>query len=323
VTDLLRRVAAADPTAPAPLDDTARAALATILTEPPAAPSPARRRRRPAPAGRRAGRLALAGTLAVTGVVAYLVAVPGRDTVRPRPAATAFPPPPATAEQPLPYGDPGEPAGPYLRDLAEKAERQPRHAPGTYDYVRTRAWSLPRGGPEVTRERWLAADGSGAVGVKRFGPGGLDGELVAPLPTEPDALRDRLARDSRSPMVLVGVAFEWTSTVVEPDEAAAMLRLLADQPAVLYRGGVTDRAGRLGLVFTTEEDASVRRVVVLDPVTGALLSEERVVVDPGRLNSGRGAVDLLRDREDLTSPFTLSYTLVVASGRTAAPDQAP
>jgi hypothetical protein len=324
MNDLLRRVAAADPApgpAPgtAPLDDEARAALATILATP--APAPPRRGRdRGDAAGRRAGRLALAGVLAVAGVVAYLVAVPSRDPA-PR-LATTFPPAPASHYATLPYEDPGTPARPYLLALADKAERQPPPArAGRYHYVRTEGWNAWTASREVS-EWWLATDGSARVGEKRLGPGAIPGYQAEPLPAEPGALRDRLRRaaDPDRELLLAAVASVWRAKVVEPGESAAMLRLLAGEPGVLYRGGVTDRGGREGLAFTADlDDGTVRRVVVLDPVTGALLADERVALDRAALQRGRGPAPTV----PMAAPFTISYTLLLASGRTDSVESRP
>ncbi|MFG2309153.1 hypothetical protein ACGFS9_10855 [Streptomyces sp. NPDC048566] len=61
-------------------------------------------------------------------------------------------------------------------------------------------------------------------------------------------------------------------------EGAALARVLADAPGLRPVGAVTDRLGRPGQAYV-HDDAShaVRRMIVLDPATGAVLGLQDTV----------------------------------------------
>lgn len=320
MNDLLRRVAAADPApAAAPPDDEARRTLATIL----ATPGPARPRAR-----RRAPRLVLGGAVAAAVVGAYVVVAPA-GTPMSTPRAYALTPPL------LAYAEDATPARPVLLGLAARAERQPRHAAGRYDFVRTRGWYLNHGGlpsqgyfRDVSeRDFWIGDDGSGRIAetrtredgtVEQHGPSGAyaAGTLSGrrPIPADPAALRERLYAEPGWDTVqwIDAVAQAWTQQAIEPDEAAVLLRALADRPDLVSRGTVTDRAGRRGLVVSADSrrtGMAFRELLVLDPQTGLLLGHERVALERGDL--------------PFDAPVTVSYTVLLASGRTDSTETRP
>ncbi|MER5386265.1 CU044_5270 family protein [Streptomyces sp. NPDC002688] len=61
-------------------------------------------------------------------------------------------------------------------------------------------------------------------------------------------------------------------------ETAALARVLADTPGLRPAGAVTDRLGRPGQAYVYDDAArSVRRMLILDPATGAVLGLEDTV----------------------------------------------
>lgn len=61
-------------------------------------------------------------------------------------------------------------------------------------------------------------------------------------------------------------------------ESAALARILADAKGLRPAGAVTDRLGRQGQAYVYEDKAhSVRRMLILDPATGAVLGLEDTV----------------------------------------------
>ncbi|MFE9837530.1 CU044_5270 family protein [Streptomyces sp. NPDC005551] len=61
-------------------------------------------------------------------------------------------------------------------------------------------------------------------------------------------------------------------------ESAALVRLLADAPGLRPAGAVTDRLGREGQAYVYDDPArSTRRMLILDPATGAVLGLEDTV----------------------------------------------
>ncbi|HEV2891310.1 MAG TPA: CU044_5270 family protein [Frankiaceae bacterium] len=341
--DLLVRVAAADP-APhaAPLDDGARAAFATIVATP---RSRRRARRARGDAAGRGGRVALVGALAAVAATAYLVVVPSRDagllwpTAYPA-AATRREPLPYDAE-----GVPARPYLLALAERAEDQPRQPagryHYLRGRSEYLGRK--NLPNGaigGFDVTQqtEEWIGEhDGSGRVeDFEVVGEGGEDVERLPgrtngpqppgtftapfywePIPSDPAALRERLRIQEDTPQRRIGGGVPgqyfnglyrvWTTKAIEPDESAALLRALADQPGILYRGGVTDRAGRRGVAFTLDTEPGTerheRRVLVLDEGTGAFLEFEE---------EARTGTDLPLD---VPAPAVTSVTMLLANTR--------
>ena len=323
MTDLLTRVRAADPApAAAPLDAAARTVLASILATPPAVAA------RRVPRGLlRAG---LAGAAVAAAVAAYVV-VPA-DT---RGAYAATPPM-------LAYERVEVPARAVLLALAERAAAQPPKAHGRYDYVHTTGWGLATStllsdgedpAPPVTTSHWeesvqrfwMADDGSGRIVNEHtvtegwaiegtpehpdddtaYGPGELGGR--EPVPTDDrDALRARLHAepDWDAGDWVNAVSEVWGQKVVEPAEQAALLRALADVDGVVFRGRVTDRAGREGVVVSGDTDRGgfrMRHVLVLDPATGALLDGEGIALERGDL--------------PIKAPATIGYQVFVESRR--------
>ncbi len=74
-----------------------------------------------------------------------------------------------------------------------------------------------------------------------------------------------------------------------PPVRAAMLHLLASTGDVVYRGAVTDRAGRPGVEVSVDSD--VRDTLIFDGHTGVLLAFEAVLLtQPSGLDIGPRAI---------------------------------
>ncbi|WP_433047776.1 hypothetical protein [Dactylosporangium sp. CS-033363] len=90
--------------------------------------------------------------------------------------------------------------------------------------------------------------------------------------------------------------------ILDPAQRAAILRVLANDPGISFRGIVTDRDGRTGAAYTadvTHDDGPVRDIAVIDEQTGRLLSYERVAL-------------LTPSADGRRSPTVLSYVLYLA-----------
>lgn len=118
-------------------------------------------------------------------------------------------------------------------------------------------------------------------------------EVLANLPRDPAALRERLYADaagqgtSADVGAFVSVVDLLRTGIVPADLRAALYRVLATIPGV----EVTSRAASVGTasgVAFGQDDApnGTRQEIVVDPATGALVGERRVVVTDGVLPAG-------------------------------------
>jgi hypothetical protein len=273
-----------------------------LYPEAPAVPAEARRRARLAlvermePKSRRVrGRLLLAAGVAV-GVVAAAVVLAGvgdEATVDARAASV-------------------------LRDAAAKtravqAPRGPRrvlYVKSVDAYLSTWAeagfsvlvphvrevWSGPRGGlldswsgePRFLsardRARWIAA-GRPQVREPDTKPTRVPRQAPSDLPTDAGALFDRLEAEAkghsegtnRQMFTLVADAFRETN--LSAAQRAALYEVAARVPGVELIGSTKDPAGRAGVAVAMDHpDDGMRHTLVVDPETGALLSEQRVTL---------------------------------------------
>jgi hypothetical protein len=62
---------------------------------------------------------------------------------------------------------------------------------------------------------------------------------------------------------------------------AELLRALADEPGFVWRGDVTDRAGRAGVAVTRDDATQDQELLVFDPRTGELLASESITTVDG------------------------------------------
>jgi hypothetical protein len=237
----------------------------------------------------------------------------------------------------LPRSGPDAAAAEILRQAADAAARQPALPATGYRHTSSvGAWMTysmaatavdPSGKPlanagesykylqPVTREIWIAPDGSGRIRQSAgepvffsdqdraawvaagssadrslnadFGPGGLS-YANSTLPTDPVALRAVLLAQALlskngtnvEMFVLVGDALR--ETVPSPALASALFQVAATIDGVESLGAMADRAGRPGLaVGITGGPAGFRtqRILIFDPATHDLLGEEERVVE--------------------------------------------
>ncbi|MDQ3889134.1 MAG: CU044_5270 family protein [Actinomycetota bacterium] len=230
---------------------------------------------------------------------------------------------------------PGEPDGTSdalageVEEIAAAAAGQPALGVGAGEYMYTRSreadlattnegghsWSVL---VPVTREVWLATDGSGRIRERvgeptflsdadraawvaagrppltaressdeRFPAGALSGDRARGLPTDPDALA-RVIREQASGtdvpvdvemFVIAGDLLRMPTT--PPAVRAALYRVLSKVSGVEFVGKATDAAGRAGVALAIESDYSgalERHQMIVDPDTGDLLAEETVLL---------------------------------------------
>jgi hypothetical protein len=268
--------------------------------------------------------VAAAAVLAV--LAASRVLLPGEQ---PPPAAATQPSTPAVVAPELALGPPAPlgftepaPAVPARATLAALATRIGSGAtgtPGQYAYLHTRTWT---GSPEssgVMRDEWLwwAANRSGrlvsalspvAAGTARhtvdYRPGQVPVVIDAPS-ADPPILASQLADfadfASGPQAPLRAVVDMYRFHLLDPAHRAAALRVLADTDGLVYRGEVTDAAGRTGIAVSADSDqGATRDVAVFDQSTGALLSYERVAV-------------VVPPRSSVRAPVVLSMVLFLAA----------
>lgn len=223
-----------------------------------------------------------------------------------------------------------------LLKLARAAARQPTPPtthPG-YAYTKTMGWYL---GTRVdgqattsvvipsTEQLWVAPDGRAHVHRVTSRPDGsrsVDDFTVGkdPVPVQLSTNETALARQlavghplSNGPLEkFVALTDLAALQPIPPRAESAILRLLARTPALINRGSVIDRAGRRGVAVTLDSTYSgllTRYTWIFDPHTGALLGNEEMLIDPGKLHVRRGSV--------------ISYTTYLSSGWTSSASSPP
>jgi hypothetical protein len=267
-----------------------RALLVRLVDEPYGAltPRPARRHRRPLVAGVAGLAAALAAATVVGALVSRGTGTASAATVL-RHAATA-----AGGQQPLVPG-PGQYV--YTKSVDAYLDTV---GDGPHPYsalvAHTREiWLGPSGGrlhetsgaPQFLSERdraaWIAAGRPALDGP--VSDTEIDPSQPVDLPSDPDALWERLRRDAAGHgsglytemFTLVGDSLR--ETAITPAQRAALYVVAARIPGVQLLGDVTDSAGRPGVAVAMDNDVNRdRSTLVLDPKTGALLAEEDVVL---------------------------------------------
>jgi hypothetical protein len=139
--------------------------------------------------------------------------------------------------------------------------------------------------------------GDGHVLLDRtYPPSWSDAPPQSPPPREPDRLRAYL-REAQytdtpltTPQLLDAVATLLDHWTLGARESAALARLLADAEGLRPAGRVTDRLGRRGQAYVTDTPG-VRRMLIMDPATGAVLGLESTLTAPdARYGVDKGAV---------------------------------
>jgi hypothetical protein len=152
---------------------------------------------------------------------------------------------------------------------------------------------------EQDRARWLAAGSPSDRAIDSdFGPGGLS-YANSTLPTDPVALRAILLAQALfskngtnvEMFVLVGDALR--ETVPSPALRSALFEVSATIDGVEALGSMNDRAGRPGIAVGISGGPSgdrTQRILIFDPTTHVLLGEEERAVETTRDGIPAGSV---------------------------------
>ncbi len=117
-----------------------------------------------------------------------------------------------------------------------------------------------------------------------------DRKFMASLPRDPQALFDRLRKDTagrgQGPdlEMLVYVADMLRSGLVPADLRAALYRTLAMVPGIEITEKVANLDGRKGIALGIAADGG-RQDVIIDPATGQFIGEREVVADTGTVTA--------------------------------------
>lgn len=204
-------------------------------------------------------------------------------------------------------------AGPVLTRLADTLADAPADTTsGAYQYVERRTWYRriigtpgPNGWPERVRidQLWrtddaasgrqvsvhVAADGCTPDGGEASWTGRARDPFDQPPPSKPAELRARLLSaagpgEHEPEHIVGGVAMLYERQALARPVRAAVVRLLAGQPGLLVRTGVTDRVQRPGmdviLPYTDRSGVPRRDVLTIDATTGVLLAAFSTIAGP-------------------------------------------
>ncbi len=136
--------------------------------------------------------------------------------------------------------------------------------------------------------------------IYALGPNNVSYHDLRALPTDTGTLRQELVRlyrqdggaDGRTAWMLRQIA-NLITMPVRPGTRAAAYRVLADLPDIHVEGPATDPLGRAGVAITLPVRATtvlgdVEQRLVVDPATGALLSDQSVLVEPSAVARDAG-----------------------------------
>ncbi|TDC82492.1 hypothetical protein E1193_11635 [Micromonospora sp. KC606] len=232
---------------------------------------------------------------------------------------------------PVAYGSGAGAAGSQLRALASRlATTEYDNRTGRYMYHHTKTWGDPVMTSADGRHHvafaddtkvWQAVDGTGQQVTVQLEPQYPDQESrnywqrnlkpkaaasathapdsfplppmdLAPLPSGRAQLNDLLKVRFGAGAVSNEVSMVYGRYVVPRQTRAEILRVLAEVPGFLWRGEVTDRAGRKGVAITFDDrDNNAQSLLIFDPNTGELLAHERLTLSPVRISSYQVILD--------------------------------
>ncbi|GAA2795422.1 CU044_5270 family protein [Crossiella cryophila] len=278
--------------------------------------------------------------LAGAAVVVVLGLVAATTLFGPTPAAVAATPKPLSYKQ---DGRPEDAIG-LLRQIADATDKLPNPVPAT-DHLKRIGWFLTRNSysnavvPEEI-ESWLNPDGTGRT-VKRSGvpefpdqaardrwiADGLSTEAGRPQvttgpqfrhwpdrpPTDPAELARWLQKDhppaNGAGEVLVAITDLLRERALTPAERAAVLRVLATVPGLVYQGSTTDRLGRTGRAFALTNSLRglpTRHTLIVSQDNGIILGEEQMLTE----SSGKLGLPV---------PSVVGYTVFELADHAAVP----
>lgn len=259
----------------------------------------------------------------------------------------------------LPAGETGGPspaAAGVLHHAARAAATQPAAAPpkpGQFVYTKSESLlenTAVTGGQtinyyqRVTREAWIAPDGSGRLrevdGTPRFvtsadrtawlaagkpeltgsrnsdenfGQGGLSSPDLSKLSTDPGELEQLIEKRSieggppgdAETFTIIGDLLR--ETYAPPAVRSALYTIAAQLPGVQLVGATSDPLGRVGTAVAYVSDG-VSHELIFDPQTSALLAEQTVVADPSQIKPSLPAGTVLDWTSYLSSGVVDSTT---------------
>jgi hypothetical protein len=289
--------------------------------------------------------VATAATVAVAAAATYALTRPGAGMPDFEPYRPALALEPLAVPMAYEVTDNPPPAGERLREIAAQLTAAPYEGrSGAYEYHRYLSWgAVGVTSPEgydinyvEDFETWIAPDRSGWQRHTFVDAQFRDEASRAYYESNPDpeALRfpqsyvneiysdsdwfdiDEVPTDHAGLAELFDVEGEggfdfgmiqelYRDHIVPTEARRAVLEVLAEVPGFVWRGEVTDRAGRSGVAISYDSGEPgyvIRWVLVFDPDTGELLASEYI---------------------DLQDEYLSYYALYLATGWTDAPGRAP
>ncbi|SCE74254.1 hypothetical protein GA0074695_0750 [Micromonospora viridifaciens] len=114
----------------------------------------------------------------------------------------------------------------------------------------------------------------------------------APLPSDRAQLKEVLKVGLGGSAVSKEVSTVYGRYVVPRHTRAEILRTLAEVPGFVWRGQVTDRAGRKGVAITYDDrEHNGQSLLIFDPGTGELLASEWLILSPMRISAYQVILD--------------------------------
>jgi hypothetical protein len=156
-------------------------------------------------------------------------------------------------------------------------------------------WTKSRNGKEVwltdrDRQRWIAAGRPQLFGkgddtsIGTDDQGGPARMSTPSLPTDPDALFDRLRRDKTPDQTFQAIEEALRQSYTTPAQRAALYDVAGRIPGVTRDSAATDHDGRPGTGFTLDDKQNkMRTELIIDPQTHALIGDEQTTL-PGYWN---------------------------------------
>jgi len=146
------------------------------------------------------------------------------------------------------------------------------------------SWLPPQFADENQRRQWERLGGDSPTGTRtvRYKPGERTATPAEPPSADPHRLATQLyahqPRENGPKSAVRAVADVYRDWVLPFDVRVRVLRFLADQEGLTYRGRATDREGREGVAITADSKGE-RDLIILDPTTGRLLAHENVLTE--------------------------------------------
>ncbi|MER7894320.1 CU044_5270 family protein [Micromonospora sp. NPDC094482] len=113
-----------------------------------------------------------------------------------------------------------------------------------------------------------------------------------PLPSNRAGLSEMLKVRHGASALSKEVGTVYAQYVLPRETRAEVLRILADVPGFVWRGEVTDRAGRKGVAVTFDDrEHDGQSLLIFDPNTGALLAHEWLTLSPVRISAYQVILD--------------------------------